>query len=131
MGRAKLTERQALIKQAREGAPVERKELPAKVTCPACGRDQWPDADGNPRYHERPARPGDPAYRAELPVMVGCRELTLAEHHEALPDELRITPDMLPADVADAFAYLVERDALTDAGASKVLSYAAWVASRG
>ena len=70
--RPKLTERQALIKQARNGEPVQRVELPAKVTCPACGRDQWPDEDGNPRYHERRAVPGDPEYRTDVPVMTGC-----------------------------------------------------------
>lgn len=72
--RPKLTQGQRLVRQAREGGTVQRAELPAKVACPRCGRDQWPDENGNPRYHERAARPGDGGYSAEFPVMVACAE---------------------------------------------------------
>jgi len=70
MGRP--TKRQALIRAARTGQPVERVELPAKVACPRCGVDQWPDEDGDPRYHLRAALPGDDGYSAEFPVMAEC-----------------------------------------------------------
>lgn len=69
-----LTVAQQLAKQAREGGPIHRVTLPAKVTCAACGRDQWPDEDGNPRYHQRAARPGDDGYRVEVPTYVTCEE---------------------------------------------------------
>jgi hypothetical protein len=72
MTRAKLTERQQLIKAARDGQPVERAALPARVTCLRCGVEQWPDADGDPRYHLRAARPADAGYRADMPTMVPC-----------------------------------------------------------
>jgi len=74
MARAKLTERQQLIKAARDGQPVDRKELPAKITCPRCGSDQWPDENGDPRYHLRAAVQGDPGWSEIVPVMVACED---------------------------------------------------------
>lgn len=70
--RPKLTAAQQLAKAARAGQPVERVGLPARVTCPRCGREQWTDADGNPRYHQRAARPGDVVYTEALPTMTEC-----------------------------------------------------------
>jgi hypothetical protein len=51
---------------------AERKDLPAKITCPRCGREQWVGEDGNPRFHLRAARPGDPEYHELVPAMVAC-----------------------------------------------------------
>lgn len=72
--RPKLTTAQELAKAARAGRPVERVTLPAMVTCAGCGRDQWPGEDGNPRYHQRAARPGDDGYRVDVPTYVTCEE---------------------------------------------------------
>jgi hypothetical protein len=72
MPRPTLTQRQAILKSARETGTFEPAELPAKVTCERCGRDQWPGEDGHPRYHLRAARPGDEMFNADVPTMTAC-----------------------------------------------------------
>jgi hypothetical protein len=51
---------------------AEKKDLPAKVACPRCGRDQWTDENGKPRYHLRAARPDEAEYNELVPTMVAC-----------------------------------------------------------
>lgn len=70
--RPTLTQRQAVLKAAREAGTFTPAELPAKVACTRCGSQQWPDASGEPRYHLRAARLGDDAYSAEFPAMTEC-----------------------------------------------------------
>jgi hypothetical protein len=72
MPRRSYTKRQALIRQAREGGPVELVEIP-RVRCEACGDSTvYANADGSPRPHLRPARRGDPGWSEIVPVRVSC-----------------------------------------------------------
>ena len=45
--------------------------------------------------------------------------MTIEELHESLPDELRVTPERIPPDVAEAIAYLGECNDLRDAGTAE------------
>jgi len=118
---ARPGKREALIRQARETGTFTRVALPAKVTCPACARDFYPDADGRPRPHERPSRPGEHGHSPDVPTYVTCEGI----------EPMTLTFDELPPDVAAAFEYAVDRDAQIDAGVavSDVPSYAEWKAS--
>jgi hypothetical protein len=40
--------------------------------------------------------------------------MNIADHHAALPAELRLTPEMVPEDIASAFAYALACDAMID-----------------
>lgn len=72
MARARLTERQALIRAARDGQPVQRVEIP-RTTCPRCGQDGiYALADGSPRPHLRSAVHGDVGWSEIVPIRVAC-----------------------------------------------------------
>lgn len=72
MARAKLTERQALVKAAREGGPVHRVEIP-RTTCERCRQGGiYALPGGTPRQHLRPAIPGEGLYSELVPVRVSC-----------------------------------------------------------
>jgi hypothetical protein len=64
--RPKLTQGQQLVKQAREGGPVQR-IAPPRTTCERCGTEQYALPDGTPRQHLRPAIPGEELYSETLP----------------------------------------------------------------
>jgi len=65
---------QTLIKQARQGQPVQRIEIP-KVTCPRCGQTGiYSDPSGQPRQHMRDTRPGEQMYSAVVPTKVACAD---------------------------------------------------------
>jgi hypothetical protein len=103
----KPTQRQALIKAAREGQPVQRVEVP-RTTCPRCGARQYASGDGMPRPHLRATVPGEALYSSEIPIMTDCEAQITAVSWEDLPGDMRA-----------AYAYLAGRDALADAGASR------------
>lgn len=66
------TQRQALIKAARQEGTFSRVEIP-RVTCDRCGQDGiYALPDGSPRPHLRATRPGDDGYSAEFPTMTEC-----------------------------------------------------------
>jgi hypothetical protein len=72
MGRS--TPRQALVRAARNGGPVQRVEIP-RVSCPRCGQEGiYALPSGEPRGHLRPAdRERDPGSWSPLvPVRVPC-----------------------------------------------------------
>ena len=69
--RPKLTAAQQLARDAREGRPVQRVEIP-RVTCPRCGTEQYALPDGSPRPHLRPANPDEELYSDLVPVRVSC-----------------------------------------------------------
>jgi hypothetical protein len=73
MARTKLTTAQRLLKDAREGAPVQRTEIP-RTTCERCHTGQYALPDGEPRPHLRATRPGEELYSADLPTMTECAE---------------------------------------------------------
>lgn len=66
------TKRQQLLRDAREGRPVMRVEIP-RMACTRCGQDGiYALSDGSPRPHLRRAIQSDPAYREDIPVRVEC-----------------------------------------------------------
>jgi hypothetical protein len=68
------TKRQALVKAARQGRPVQRVEIP-RVTCGRCGQEGiYSLPDGSPRPHLRPAVQGDPGWSEIVPVRVNCED---------------------------------------------------------
>jgi hypothetical protein len=72
MGRPKY--RQALIKAAREGRPVQRVEIP-RVACERCGQHGiYALPDGSPRPHLRPTRPGEPLHSTIVPTRIDCTD---------------------------------------------------------
>ena len=72
MGRP--TPRQALVKAAREGQPVQRVEIP-KVTCERCGQEGiYADASGRPHPHLRPTRPGEQLHSSIVPTRIDCTD---------------------------------------------------------
>jgi hypothetical protein len=53
------TKAQRLVRDARDGRPVQRVEIP-HVTCERCHQEEiYADANGQPRPHLRPAVQGD------------------------------------------------------------------------
>lgn len=72
MGRS--SHRQTLIRNARQGGPVDRVEI-SRVACERCGQDGiFALPDGSPRPHLRPAVQGDPGWSELVPVRVNCAE---------------------------------------------------------
>lgn len=69
MGRP--SKREALIRNARQGQPFDRVEIP-RTTCGRCGTEQYALPDGSPRPHLRPAIPGEELYSELVPVRVSC-----------------------------------------------------------
>jgi hypothetical protein len=67
--------RQALVKAAREGRPVQHIEVP-RVTCTRCRQEGiFASPDGvTPRPHLRPAVQGDPGWSEIVPVRVNCEK---------------------------------------------------------
>ena len=128
--RPKLAAAQQLAKQAREGRPVQRVEIP-RVTCPRCGTGQFALPDGTPRAHLRAARPGEAMYSALIPTMTGVRgvDMTLEEHYRSLPDELRVKRELIPLATREASAYATDLDAMLDAGTpvTDLPTYTEWV----
>jgi hypothetical protein len=108
------TKAQKLLRAAREGQPVQRVEIP-RVTCEQCGQEgllATPDG-ATPRPHLRPAVQGDPGWSEIVPVRVECEEraaTSLEELAARLPEELRVKPELMPAEVAAAIdAFEAER----------------------
>lgn len=70
MGRS--TPRQALIKAARNGGPVQRVEI-SRVACERCGQDGiFALPSGEPRPHLRDTRPGEPMHSSIVPTKTDC-----------------------------------------------------------
>jgi hypothetical protein len=70
MGRP--TPRQALIRSAREGRPVQRVEI-SRVGCPRCRQEGiYALPDGSPRPHLRPTRPGEALHSEIVPTRIDC-----------------------------------------------------------
>jgi hypothetical protein len=65
------TKAQRLLRDAREGRPVQRVEI-SRVTCERCEREVYADAVGGPRGHLRPTRPGEPTHSEIVPTMTSC-----------------------------------------------------------
>lgn len=55
------------------------------------------------------------------------------EHWRSLPDELRVTPENMRSEIAEAIEYLRDRDAMIEAGTpvADAPTIEAWRASRG
>lgn len=66
-----LTKAQRLVRDAREGRPVQRVEI-ARVACPRCQRETYADASGQPRVHLRPSTPDDDNFDERVPTMTPC-----------------------------------------------------------
>jgi hypothetical protein len=69
---ARPSKREALIRNARQGQPFDRVEVP-RTTCERCRQDGiYALPDGTPRPHLRPAIPGEELYSELVPVRVSC-----------------------------------------------------------
>lgn len=132
MGRPKP--HQAMIRNARAGHT--RVEVP-RATCGRCGQTGiYALPTGEPRPHLRPAVQGlDPGWSEIVPVRVTCGEqpMTIEEFYESVPEALRIAPGTLPPEIAEAFAFMNDRNALLDAGmpVAELPTIGEWRASRG
>jgi hypothetical protein len=68
------TRRQTLIKQARQGQPVQRVEV-HRVTCERCGQEGiFASPDGSPRPHLCPTHPGEPMHSQIVPTRIDCTD---------------------------------------------------------
>lgn len=69
---ARPSKREALIRNARQGQPFTRVEVP-RTTCERCGQGGiYASPDGTPRQHLRPAILSEELYSELAPLRVNC-----------------------------------------------------------
>ena len=115
--------RQALIRNARNGGPVQRVEVP-KTHCLRCAGRRGIYALG--RWHSSASPSGHAAGRADAQLGHRCRpsdrlrgiDMDIHELHDALPEELRVkSRELVPPEIAlRAFAFMGDRNALLRRG---------------